>query len=137
MVATPIRVVIADDHAIFRSGLITTLNAQQDMVVVGHGGSADEAVALATQLDPDIVLLDLNMPGNGIAAVAMIARMCPDTRSVILTVQADDDSIERARRAGACGYILKGITAGDLVRQIRQICQDEATWPNGWEGLRP
>jgi DNA-binding NarL/FixJ family response regulator len=90
---------------------------------------------LANDLEPDLVLLDLNMPGNGISAAAKIARMRPDTRSVIMTVQADEDAIERARRAGACGYILKGITAGDLVRLLRLICQDGVVWPIGRGGL--
>jgi DNA-binding NarL/FixJ family response regulator len=138
MMTTPlIRVVVADDHAIFRSGLIITLNAQQDMVVVGHGATADEAITLATRLEPDLVLLDLNMPGNGIAAAAKIAHVRPAMRSVILTVQDDADAIERARCAGACGYILKGITAGDLVRQIRKICQDCVVWPGVREELSP
>jgi DNA-binding NarL/FixJ family response regulator len=135
MTTAPIRVVVADDHAIFRSGLIITLNGQQDMVVVGHGETADEAVTLATHLEPDLVLLDLNMPGNGIAAAAKIAHMRPDTRSVILTVQDDDDAIARARRAGACGYILKGITANDLVQLIRKIYQDGVVWPGGRDCL--
>jgi DNA-binding NarL/FixJ family response regulator len=135
MVAAPIRVVVADDHAIFRSGLIITLNAQQDILVVGHGASADEAIALAANLKPDLVLLDLNMPGNGITAAATITNMQPDTRSVILTVQADEDAIDRARRAGACGYILKGVTAGDLVQLIRLICHDGVVWPTRRGGL--
>jgi two-component system, NarL family, nitrate/nitrite response regulator NarL len=134
MVATPIRVVVADDHAIFRSALIGTLNAQKDMVVVGQGETADEAVSLVVHLGPDLVLLDLNMPGNGIDAAAAISRLCPAARSVIMTAQADEEAIETARRVGAHSYILKGISARDLVRLLRLICQDGRVWPSVRDG---
>jgi two-component system, NarL family, nitrate/nitrite response regulator NarL len=136
MVSSLIRVVVADNHPNFRSGLILTLNAQDDMVVVGHGETAEEAAMLAADLKPDLVLLDLNMPGNGIAAAAMIAKLRPDARSVIMTAQADEEALEGARRAGAHGYILKGVTARDLVRMLRQVCEHGSAWPNvrvaGW-----
>jgi DNA-binding NarL/FixJ family response regulator len=128
MTATPIRVVVADDHALYLEALILTLNAQPDMVVVGYGQSADEAVALAAALEPDLVLLDLNMPGNGLTAAAAITQLRPDIHSVIITAQSDDDEVARARHAGACGYILKGIAGRELIRLLHTIMLGDSVW---------
>jgi two-component system nitrate/nitrite response regulator NarL len=130
MLATPIRVVVADDHALYRSGLVITLDAEDDITVVGQGETSTDAVALAVRLSPDIVLLDLNMPGDGISAAATIIMLRPRARCVIMTALIDEEAIERARRVGVCGVILKGVAARDLVRLLHTVALGGYTWPS-------
>lgn len=120
------RIVLADDHPIFRDGLIRSLEETGDFTVVGTGGSADDAVALVAAQSPDIVLLDISMPGGGIAAARRINARWPATRIVMLTVSENDQDVAQALASGALGYILKGISARDLRQVLEGIARGEA-----------
>src|SRR5215472_9024474 len=105
----PIRVLIADDHAIFRRGLSELLRAIPDIEIIAEAATGDEAVAQAALLEPDVILMDLQMPGfNGIEATRRILRKSPHIGILVLTMFEDDDSIFAAMRTGARGYLLKG-----------------------------
>ena len=115
-----IGVVIADDHEVVRRGVRSLLSTIEDIEVVGEAGTGDEAVAIATELVPDVVLLDLQMPGgHGLDATRQIASVLPSVAVVILTMYEDADSIDAALRAGARGYLLKGASQNDVVHAIR------------------
>jgi len=116
-----IRVIVADDHPIFRQGLVRSLSESPDFEVLGDAATAPEAVALAEATGPDVALLDISMPGGGIAAAAAIARSCPRTRIAMLTVSEDEDDVLAAMKAGATGYVLKGVSAGDLLAVLREV----------------
>ena len=120
-----ITVVVVDDHELFRQGVIHTLNDDDCIEVVGAGGSADEALALAQELLPDLILLDISMPGGGINAASAIAAACPVVRIAMLTVSEFEDDVMAALQAGARGYILKGIGGGRLVEVIKGLCEGE------------
>jgi two-component system, NarL family, response regulator LiaR len=124
---TAIRVLIADDHAVVRQGLRTFLELQEDIEVVGDVADGEQAVAAAVDLDPDVVLMDLVMPGvDGVEAIGRIARRSPATRVIALTSFLDDDKVLPAVRAGAAGYLLKDVGPNDLVRAIRTVHEGEA-----------
>ncbi len=118
-----LRVVIADDHHFFREGLRGMLEAG-GMEVVGEASDGNEVMALAHELAPDIVVLDLKMPGaSGLDALRGIARTCPDVQTVVLTVSDDDADVLAALAAGACGYLLKDTHADRLADSIRQAAE--------------
>jgi len=124
---TAIRVLIADDHAVVRQGLRTFLELQEDVEVVGDVADGEQAVAAALDLDPDVVLMDLVMPGvDGVEAIGRIAQRSPATRVIALTSFLDDDKVLPAVRAGAAGYLLKDVGPNDLVRAIRTVHEGEA-----------
>lgn len=121
-----IRVLIADDHPIFRFGLAALLEAEDDTDVVGEATTGLEAVALATELAPDVILMDLNMPGlTGLEATRRILQDQPETGILVITM-FDDDSVFAAMRAGARGYILKGAEGEETLRAIRAVANGEA-----------
>jgi DNA-binding NarL/FixJ family response regulator len=125
--AEAIRVVIADDHASFRAGLRALLGTAPDVEVVGEASTGNEAVAMADRLQPDVVLMDLNMPGSdGIEATGRIVEGAPHVAIVVLTMDAGDASIVSALRAGARGYVLKGAQRSELLRAIRAAAAGEA-----------
>lgn len=119
--AEPIHVVIVDDHPLLREGVVSTLNAQPGIQVVGEGESASDAVRLASELLPDIILLDISMPGDGLKAVEQITATSPVTRIVMLTASEGEDDVATALTAGARGYIVKGVSARELVAILRGI----------------
>lgn len=121
-----IRVVIVDDHPLFREGVATTLASSADIEVVAQGASADDAVRLANDLLPDVILLDISMPGSGINAAASIAASCPVVKIVMLTVSEHEEDVIRSLKAGARGYILKGVTARELVNTVRAVHAGES-----------
>ena len=121
-----IGIVLVDDHSLFRAGVAFTLSAEADFEIVGQGASADDAVRLAQELLPDLILLDLNMPGGGIRAAAIITATCPVTRIVMLTVSEEEEDLLAALKAGARGYILKGVPARELTRILRAVCDGES-----------
>lgn len=123
------RVVIVDDHILLREGVASLLAEEEDIEVVGFGGSAGEALELARDLLPDLMLLDLDMPGSGLTAASQIARAVPVTRIVILTVSEDDDNLLKALAAGARAYVLKGISGRELVRILRGVHAGESYVP--------
>jgi DNA-binding NarL/FixJ family response regulator len=132
----PIRVLIADDHPVFRFGLRALLDTEACTEVVGEARSGQEAVALAASLEPDVVLMDINMPElNGIEATRRIVADRPGTAVLIITM-FDDDRVFAAMRAGARGYLLKGAEGEETLRAIRAVAGGEAIFsPNAAERL--
>jgi DNA-binding NarL/FixJ family response regulator len=116
-----IRIVVADDHPMFRAGVVASLAAQPDIEVVGEGASAAEALNLVAQHSPDVALLDIAMPGGGLSAARDISAASPATRVVMLTVSEDEDDLLAAMKAGASGYVLKGAAASELVNVLRTV----------------
>jgi two-component system, NarL family, response regulator LiaR len=117
-----IRVLIADDHAVVRQGLRTFLDLQDDIEVVGEAADGAEAVALAERLAPDVVLMDLVMPGvDGVEAIRRLRERAPATRAVVLSSFIDDDRLFPVVRAGAAGYLLKDVQPAELVDAIRTV----------------
>ena len=116
----PIRVLVADDHPLFREGVVHSLSAEPDMHIVAQAASGEEALRLARDLLPDVVLLDIAMPGwDGLATAAKITTACPATKIVMLTVMEDEDKLLAAFKAGARGYVLKGVSARELAGVVR------------------
>jgi len=125
-VSNSVSIVWADDHPLFREGVARTLAAEDDFDVVGEASDADEAVVMVKNLLPDIVILDISMPGSGIEAARQISRSCPVVKIIMLTVSEQDDDVVSALQVGARGYILKGIGGKELVRIVRTIHQGES-----------
>lgn len=122
-----VRVLIADDHPLFREGVAHSLIASPRLDVIAQAGTGEEAVALAQQSRPDMVLLDVSMPGmGGIEAARQIAGALPGTRIAMLTVSENQDNLLAALKAGAHGYVLKGVAAGELREIVLRIAQGEA-----------
>jgi DNA-binding NarL/FixJ family response regulator len=122
----PISVVVVDDHPLYRSGVVRTLADDGRFVVLAEGASAAEAVALAGQHRPTVMLLDISMPGNGVEAARQIAEVAPGVHVAMLTVSETDDDIMAALQAGAKGYVLKGVGAEDLVSIVAAIAAGES-----------
>ncbi len=123
----PIRVLIADDHPLFRSGMRALLMADEGTEVSGEATTGEEAIALAAECRPDVVLMDLQMPDvNGIEATRRILRTNPNTRILVVTMFEDDHSVFSAIRAGARGYVLKGAKPDEVLRAIRGVASGEA-----------
>jgi two-component system, NarL family, nitrate/nitrite response regulator NarL len=120
-----IRIAVIDDHPMLRAGVAHTLRAEPDFEVVGEGGSASDALRIARDELPDIMLLDVSLPGGGIEAAQAIASACPVVKVVMLTVLQNEESVSAALQAGARGYILKGISGPDFVRTVRDIDRGE------------
>lgn len=121
-----IRILLADDHPVVREGIRGMLQGYDDIEVVGQAGSGPEAVALVAALAPDLVLMDLRMPGgDGVAATRTIAADHPATRVVVLTTYETDQDILRAIEAGASGYLLKDIAPAELARSVRAAAAGE------------
>lgn len=121
-----IRVLVADDHELFRRGVIDALAASDDLSVVAECATAREALLLARIHLPELVLLDLGLPDrSGLEVVGEIHRECPVSRIVVLTVNEDERALLRALREGASAYILKGIAADELIRALRAVVAGE------------
>jgi NarL family two-component system response regulator LiaR len=124
---TPIRVLIADDHAVVRQGLRTFLELQDDIEVVADVADGQAALLAAEEHQPDVVLMDLVMPGGGgVEAIRALRRARPEARVLVLTSFLDDDKVFPAVRAGAAGYLLKDVEPAELVRAIRTVDDGEA-----------
>jgi DNA-binding NarL/FixJ family response regulator len=119
----PIRVVVADDHPVVREGLRSFLSSRPGIEVVGEAGSADEVVAAVDDLRPDVVLVDLMMPGGGIEAIGRVRELAggPVPRLLVLTSFVGDDQVLPALRAGASGYLLKDVDPSDLEAAVRTV----------------
>jgi DNA-binding NarL/FixJ family response regulator len=122
----PIRVLIADDHPVFRFGMRALLESEADFEVVGEASTGDETIALTDELQPDVILMDITMPGlDGIEATRHILDRHPNTGILIVTM-LDDDSLFPALRAGARGYLLKGAEGDETLRAIQAVAHGEA-----------
>src|SRR5712691_1288802 len=122
-----IRVLIADDHLFFREGVRVLLDSVPETEVVGEASTGDEVIAKAATLQPDVILMDLHMPGlNGIEATRHILRTSPHIGVLVVTMYEDDHSVFAAMRAGARGYLLKGADQAEMLRAIQAVSRGEA-----------
>jgi two-component system response regulator DegU len=120
---TPIKVVIADDHGLFRDGLRKILSVEKDILVVGEAASGDEIPKVIERMKPDIMLLDLKMPkGDVVQNLLEIAARSPATRVMILTAFSDEENVLNAAKGGARGYVPKGVPSATLVQAIKSVC---------------
>lgn len=122
---TPVRVVLVDDHPLFREGVAATLGADPRFEVVGEGASADDALTLCTALLPDLLLLDLHLPGGGVQGARTVAAACPVTRIVMLTVSEEEADVLATLKAGARGFILKGVSGRELRSILASVADGE------------
>ncbi|SRR5205807_1897554 len=127
LVSEPLRVLIADDHVLFRDGLRALLRSAPDTQLVGEATTGEEAIRLAAELQPDVILMDIRMPGmDGIEATRHIVRTSPHIGIIMVTMLEDDHAIFAAMRAGARGYVLKGAEHEEVLRAIRVVGSGEA-----------
>lgn len=128
----PLRLLLADDHAAFRGGLRALLATVEGIEVVGEAGTGEEAVTRAAALQPDVVLMDLNMPGlGGVEATRRIVDTSPHMAILVLSMYEDDESVFLALRAGARGYLLKGADRAEIVRAVRAVADGDAIFGAG------
>jgi DNA-binding NarL/FixJ family response regulator len=130
-----LRVLVVEDHPLFRKGVVALLAAEPDLAVAGTAGSGEEAVVLAADLHPDVVLMDLQLPGmSGIEATRAIVAADPDVRVLVLSLFEDEDSVFLALRAGARGYVLKDADEEELTGAIRAVARGEAIFSRAIAG---
>jgi DNA-binding NarL/FixJ family response regulator len=126
---TATRVLVADDHPTFRRGLGALLDSLPDIDLVGEAADGHAAVAMTAKLLPDVVVMDLNMPGlNGVEATRQIVAANPDVAVLVLTMLDEDESVFAAMRAGARGYVVKGADTGDVIRALESISRGDAVF---------
>jgi DNA-binding NarL/FixJ family response regulator len=122
-----LRILIVDDHVMFREGLVALLKTQKDMEVVGEAGTVRDAVSLAEALRPDLVLMDFGLPdGTGVAATQAILSARPEIKVVFLTVQDSNERVFAAIRSGASGYLLKNLSSASMITSLRSLSNGEA-----------
>jgi DNA-binding NarL/FixJ family response regulator len=127
MTGPPLRVLIADDHPLFRQGLRAILDGADGIQVVGEAATGTQVIAATIQLEPDVVLMDLHMPElSGIEATRQLTQQCPDVRVLVLTMIEQDASVLTALRAGARGYLVKGADRDEVLRAVRVVATGEA-----------
>jgi len=126
MIVYRTRILIADDHALFRNGLRALFASVPDLEVVGEAATGEEAITQATDLQPDVVLMDIQMPSvNGIEATRRILHVSPHIGVIVVTMFEDDDSVFAAMRAGARGYVLKGADQEEILKVMRAVANGE------------
>ena len=127
--AEVLRVVVADDHPVYREGLTMVLGSLAGVEVVGEAGDGHEAVRLAEELSPDVVLMDLSMPGlGGVEATREVVARCPATQVLVLSMHEGADSVLAALRAGARGYLVKGATKQEIARALHDVAAGGAVF---------
>jgi DNA-binding NarL/FixJ family response regulator len=123
----PLRLLLVDDHALFREGLISLLSYQDDFAVAGEAEDAESALAQARELQPDVVLMDIELPGeDGVVATRRLKMEMPDVTVVMLTAHDDSQTLFEAIKAGAQGYLIKNVRSRELVEQLRGLARGEA-----------
>ena len=120
-----ISVAVVDDHPLFREGVVRTLGEFDEFDVVAEGGSCEDAIRIASETRPDVLLLDLSMPGGGLNAIAPILTKCPEARIVALTVSEASDDLAAALNDGVKGYVLKGVGSRALAEVLRSVVAGE------------
>jgi CheY-like chemotaxis protein len=134
----PARVLICDDHAHFRDGLLALLSTSAEVEVVGEASDGAAAVAAVLALQPDVVLMDLTMPGTGgVEATRQVLAACPHVGVLVLSMVSDDDSVFAALLAGARGYLLKGARKAEILRAVRAVASGEAIFGAAVAEVRP
>ncbi len=123
---TRIRVAVVDDHPLFRDGVVSTLNASEEFVVVGQAASAEDAIRVVTEFEPDVLVLDMKLPGGGIETLNAIASSGSRTKVVMLTIVDDEETVASAFRKGARGYLLKGAGGNELKEVVRLVARGES-----------
>ncbi len=129
-----IRLAIIDDHPLLLDGLCVTLSSRDEFDVVGQGADHDDAVRIARELRPDIMLIDISMPGGGLRATSIITKSCPTVKIIMLTASEDADDVMAAFRNGARGYASKGITSAKLSDIVMAVSHGQAYVPPGIAG---
>jgi len=124
--ADKIQIAVVDDHPLFRDGVVLVLSGHEAFDVVAEGASAEDAVRIADNMLPDVILLDVSMPGGGIRAAGEIFKRWPIIKIIMLTVSEDEEDVSAALKAGARGYVLKGIGGTELIETIKTIHRGEA-----------
>lgn len=133
--AKPISVLLVDDHTLFRSGIRSLLQRQTDFTIVGEASDGIEGIKRAKQLQPDVVLLDLNMPGmSGVETLQLLLQDCPNAAVIMLTVSEEAEDLTTALQAGARGYLIKNIDADYLIRAIRRAAAGESVLAESMTG---
>lgn len=123
----PITILIVDDHVLLRQGIRKVLELESDLLVIGEAGDGEEAVKMALQLKPDVVLLDVNMPKkNGLEVTKELRQLSPTTKIVLLTIHDDENYVIEVIKAGATGYLLKDIEPGMLIKAIRCVHEGDS-----------
>jgi two-component system nitrate/nitrite response regulator NarL len=121
-----LRVLVVDDHPLFRQGVVSSLNAEPDMAVIGETASGEQALAMAQEMLPDVMLLDISLAGwDGLMTAERVTAACPATVVVMLTMWDDKDKLLAALKAGARGYVLKGTSASELAQVVRNAANGE------------
>lgn len=121
----PIKVVVVDDHPMFRAGVVQILSGTSDFEVVGEGSTADDALQLAATVNPELMLLDISMPGSGIDAASRVLKSFPAINVIMLTASEAEENVTATLEAGVKGYLLKGTSGTELVRIARAACNGE------------
>lgn len=124
--SNPIRILVVDDHMVVRRGLVSLIESEDELEVVGQAADGLEAIEQAEKLRPDVVLMDVEMPRlNGLAALPRVLEKSPQSKVIILTTFADDERIFNALRSGASGYVLKDVAEHDLIESVRKVMRGE------------
>jgi DNA-binding NarL/FixJ family response regulator len=121
-----LRIAVVDDHPLFREGIVHTLRSAHALDIVGEGASAQDAIQIAEKERPDILLIDISMPGGGIEATRSIVRTSPFIKIIVLTISEREDDVTKALEAGAKGYILKGTSGSDLVETLLAVSRGDS-----------
>ena len=121
-----IRIAVVDDHPIFRDGVVHILKSAKSFDVVGEGSSAADAIRISRECQPEVMLLDISMPGGGVEAAASISQSHPDMRMIMLTVSEQEEHVSASLQAGARGYILKGTSGPELLGIVRSVYQGDS-----------
>lgn len=119
--AETIRVAVVDDHPLMREGIVQSLRREPDLEIVAEGESAADAIQIAASLLPDVMLIDVNMPGSGLEALREISASCPAVATIIITVREDEETVGNALATGARGFMTKGATGSALAQTIRDV----------------